>query len=608
MPLAAEHDAQLAEILDRLLADAQGGKTPDVEAVIRRHPELAGELRELWATMQLAENLAELSRHEDNDRTVIPPGKLIGEDLSGREFGDYELLEEIGRGGMGVVYKARQKSLDRIVALKMILRGDLASEADISRFRSEAEAAAQLSHPHIVPVYEVGERNGRPYFSMQLIEGTTLARRLADGPLPSREAAELLAPICRAVATAHRHGVLHRDLKPSNILIDSEGRTYVTDFGLAKRIGGNPKSETRNPKEKSNPKSQMNADVSSFGVSDLEVPSDFVFRASDFVSEKPNPVLENLTSSGAILGTPGYMAPEQAAGQRGEVGAATDVYSLGAVLYAMLTGRPPFQGPSPVDTVLMVLEQDPLPPRMLNPKADADLEMIALKCLQKPADLRYADADALADDLVAYLQNEPISARSSHFTQIITRAFRETHHAAVLENWGLLWMWHSLVVLSLCVLTNVMQFRGVDQRWPYAALWSVGVGTWAAIFWELRRRSGPITFVERQIAHIWAGSTIASTLLFAVEGLLDFPALALSPVLALIAGNVFIAKAGILSGKFYVQAVALYFTSFAMAALQRSPSWNFGLTLFGVVLGLSFFLPGWKYYRQVRATRNAAAS
>lgn len=562
MPLATDHDARLAEILERLLAQAQSGMSPDIDVVIRQHPDLAADLRELWATMQIAENLAELSRHDlDEQQTFVPGHKQVGEDLSGREFGDYELMEEIGRGGMGVVYRARQKSLDRIVALKMILRGDLASSDDVSRFRTEAEAAAQLNHPHIVPVYEVGERNGRPYFSMQLIEGTTLARRLADGPLASRQSAELLVPICRAVAAAHRHGVLHRDLKPSNILIDHEGRAYVTDFGLAKRI--TPKSGD---------------------------------------SHVRDPVLENLTHSGAILGTPGYMAPEQAAGQRGEVSAATDVYSLGAVLYAMLTGRPPFQGPSPVDTVLMVLEQDPLPPRMLNPKADADLEMIALKCLQKPVDLRYADADALADDLVAFLQNEPISARSSHFTQIITRAFRETHHAAVLENWGLLWMWHSLVVLLLCVITNVMQFRGVDHRWPYVALWSVGVGTWAAIFWELRRRSGPVTFVERQIAHLWAGSTIASPLLYFLEWQLDYRALELSPALALIAGNVFLAKAGILSGKFYIQAAAMYLTAFAMAALQRSP-WNFGITLFGLVLGLCFFLPGWKYYRLVNAAK-----
>ena len=458
---------------------------------------------------------------------------------------------------MGIVYRALQRNPERVVALKMVLRGEMASPEDFARFRAEAAAAAKVLHPQIVPIYEVGEVQGQPYFSMQLIEGTTLARRLVDGPLPGREAAELLIPVCRAIADAHRRGVVHRDLKPSNILIDRNGRSYVTDFGLAKRV------TTDNPE----------ATVSG-----------------------------GVTQTGAILGTPAYMAPEQA-GRQGTITQATDVYSLGAILYALLTGRPPFQAASALDTILMVLEQEPLPPRMLNPRADADLEMIALKCLQKPVDLRYHDADALADDLQAYLANEPIAARSSHFSQIITRAFRETHHASVLENWGLLWMWHSVVVLTLCIITNLMHAGGVEQRWPYVALWGIGVGAWALIFWELRRRSGPITFVERQIAHVWAGSTIASTLLYALEWLLQLPVLTLSSVLPLIAGSVFLAKAGILSGKFYVQAAALYATSLVMALLHENPRWDFGLTLFGIVMGLCFALPGWKYWRQRVASR-----
>ncbi len=550
-------DDTLVVLLDELLEQSRGGRQPDLEGLVRQHPEYAQELRELWATMMIAEDFASFSG-EFNAPTIERPG---GASLAGtlpRTFGDYELLEEIGRGGMGIVYRARQKSLGRLVALKMILRGDLASPAELARFRAEAASAAKVLHPHIVPVYEVGEEGGQPYFSMKLIEGTTLARMLADGPLPSRKAAELLVPICRAIADSHRRGVLHRDLKPPNILIDREGRTFVTDFGLAKRF------------------SAGEGEVSLSG---------------------------GLTQSGAILGTPGYMAPEQAAGQRGDVSPATDVYGLGAILYAMLTGRPPFQAPSVLDTVMLVLEQEPLPPRMLNPKADTDLEMIALKCLQKPADLRYPDADALADDLEAYLANEPISARSSHFTQILTRAFRETHHAAVLENWGLLWMWHSLVVFILCLVTNLIQAYGLETRWVFVALWGCGVGTWAAIFWELRRRAGPITFVERQIAHVWAGSTISSTLLYALEWLLDLPVLALSPVLALIAGSVFLVKAGILSGKFYITAVMLYLTAIVMAVLQTHPEWDCGLTLFGLVIGIGFFLPGWKYWRQRVAGR-----
>ena len=264
----------------------------------------------------------------------------------------------------------------------------------------------------------------------------------------------------------------------------------------------------------------------------------------------------------------------------------------------MLTGKPPFQAPSPIDTVLMVLEQEPIAPRTLNPRTDGDLEMIALKCLQKPADLRYQSADELASDLQAFLNHEPISAKSSHLTQIVSRAFRETHHAVVLENWGLLWMWHGLVLLVLCLVTNGLSLYGVASRWPYLSLWVLGLGFWAAIFWSLRRRSGPITFVERQIAHVWAGSMVCSTLLYALEALLGLKVLELSPVLGAIAGMVFLAKAGILSGSFYLQALVLFATAIGMAAIRRLPIGDLGVALFGVVSAACFFFPGLKYYRQ----------
>ncbi|MFN0195102.1 MAG: serine/threonine-protein kinase [Planctomycetaceae bacterium] len=539
----------------------RAGEHPDLEAVIRIHPELAVDLRELWGTAMLMEDFGTFS----GDLLLAPSAAQLDLNLrrsphsdasrTPRQIGDYEILEELGRGGMGVVYKARQLSLGRIVALKMILQGELASAVDLARFRGEAEAAARLQHPHIVPVYEVGEQEGRPFFSMKHIEGTTLAQRLLNGPLSPREAASILLPIARAIAEAHQRGVLHRDLKPSNILIDSEGHPYVSDFGLAKRWS-------------------------------------YAANADD------HPQAASLTQSGAILGTPGYMAPEQAAGKRGQVSPQTDVYSLGALLYAMLTGRAPFQAASPVDAVLMILEQDPLLPRLLNPQADRDLEMIALKCLQKPADLRYTSAGAVADDLAAYLANEPIAARSSQFTQIISRAFRETHHAGVLENWGMLWMLHSAVLVILCLLTNWMQFQNVNSRLPYLALWTVGLGTWAAIFWNLRRRNGPITFVERQIAHIWAGSMICSTGLFAVESILNLPVLSLSPILGLISGMVFLVKAGILTGGFYVQALALFATAAVMAVLQQPGLPHVGISLFGIVSAICFFVPGLKYYKQ----------
>ena len=464
------------------------------------------------------------------------------------KIGDCELLEELGRGGMGVVYRAWQLGLGRIVALKVLLNASTASAVDVARFRAEASSAAQLDHPHIVPVYGVGDHEGRPYFIMRLIEGQSLARHLADGPIAAREAATLLAPIARAVDYAHHRGVLHRDLKPSNILIDREGRPHVADFGLAKRL---------------------DADA-------------------------------GLTSPGAIVGTPGYMAPEQVGGGRGPIGPASDVYGLGAILYQMLTGRPPFQAATALDTVFLVLEQEPLPPRLLNPRVDRDLELVALKCLQKPADLRYPSASALAADLEAYLAGEPISARSGRLTTVVSRALRETHHAAVLENWGLLWIWHSVVVLFLCLLTNALQERGVSSPGPYVLIWTVGFTTWAAIFWWLRHRGGPVTFVERQIAHVWGASTIGCSSLFVIEMLLGLPVLSLSPVLAVFSGMVFLIKAGILSGLFYIPAVALFLTSGIMAMWPR-----FAVSIFGVASATCFFVPGLFYHRRrVRAARS----
>ena len=390
-----DRDALLAAMLEQVLAAWHRDEMPDVEAIVGKRTDLRSELIELWAAARLAEEFASPSRVDEGSSPAANrgagPDQRAGQSSGPvrptlpRMFGDYELLAELGRGGMGVVYRARQQSLDRVVAVKMLNRGEWASLTDQARFRAEAEAAARLDHGHIVPVYEVGTEAGQPYFSMKYIDGTNLARELLDGPLDARHAASLLLPVARAVHYAHQRGVLHRELKPSNILLDAEGQPHVSDFGLAKRI-------------------------------------------EDDVQ---------LTRSGAILGTPSYMPPEQAAGSRGQLGPASDVYGLGTILYHMLTGRPPFQAASAVDTVLLVLEQDPLPPRLLNAKANRDLEMVALRCLQKPPELRYATAAELADDLEAFLAGEPVSARSGGFSEVLARLFRETHHVSVLENWGL---------------------------------------------------------------------------------------------------------------------------------------------------------------------------
>src|SRR6184192_3805494 len=275
------------------------------------------------------------------------------------DFGDYELLEVIGRGGQGVVYRARQKSLNRTVALKVISLGQWASKAHLKRFRREAEAAASLDHSGIVPIYEVGERDGSCYFSMKFIEGGQIDEVGRRTPISIRQAAELIAKIARTVHYAHEHGILHRDIKPGNILLDQKGEPHLTDFGLVRLV------ETES----------------------------------------------TVTRTMEVLGTPSYMAPEQAAGEQRKLSNATDVYGLGAVLYQLLTDHPPFAGGTTYETIKLLLDTEPRQPRLLNPKIDRDLSTICLKCLDKDPQRRYPSALALAEDLECWLKHEPIQAR-----------------------------------------------------------------------------------------------------------------------------------------------------------------------------------------------------
>src|SRR5438093_9925508 len=282
------------------------------------------------------------------------------------DFGDYELLEEIGRGGEGVGYRARKKSLNRTVALKVIGLGTWATEAHVKRFRREAEAAASLEHPCIVPIYEVGERDGQCYFSMKFVESGQLDEVVRHTPMSIRQAVELVARVARAVHYAHEHGILHRDIKPGNILLDQNGEPHLTDFGLARLVEAD----------------------------------------------------STVTGTLEVLGTPSYMAPEQAAGNNAAVSSNTDVYGLGAVLYQLLTGQPPFAGGTTYETIRLLLDTEPRQPRLLNPKIDRDLSTICLKCLEKDPKRRYSSALALAEDLERWFKHEPIQAsRAGVFTR-----------------------------------------------------------------------------------------------------------------------------------------------------------------------------------------------
>lgn len=441
-----EADPRLATILRAYLEAQDAGAAPDRAELLARHPDFRAELEAFFEGAE---------RVEACGRWLVPaPARsLAGETVAG-----YRIQEEIGRGGMGVVYKAVQPTLGRTVALKLLPGGDA---GDTDRLLAEARSAARLDHPGIVPIFEVGSHDGRPFLAMAFVDGETLAARALRGPLPCREAARIVRDVALAVRHAHEHGVIHRDLKPANILVTPEGQPRVTDFGLAKRSGE-----------------------------------------------------ATLSSDGQVLGTPAYMPPEFAAGEAIQAGPAADVYGLGAVFYTLLTGRAPFRGETVLETIRRVAYDEPVPPRETNPLVERPAEAICLRCLEKNPRHRYASAQALADDLGRYLADEVPHAEQlgwgDWLGRKLDRAIDFGHARAWSRLLGTVAIAHLIAGCGFYAVT-----RDGTSPWTFwiAFLSAALVTTWVPCF--VGARMPRLDSREREILLFWFGISLGQVLLFA---------------------------------------------------------------------------------------------
>ncbi len=435
---------------------------------------------------------------EDALAALPPPAEP--RDEAPAALGDYEILGELGRGGMGVLYRAREKGLDREVALKRLKHGPRATPEEVRRFRNEARAAARLRHPHLMPILALVELPDELVLAMPLAEGADLKRRLEDGPLPPREAARLLHAVALAMAHAHGQGVVHRDLKPSNILLDARGEPLVADFGLAK-----------------------------------------VFDADG-----------SLTGVGEIVGTPAYMAPEQAAGDRAAVGPLADIHALGATLFALLVGQPPFQADNAVATLLLVRTQEAPPPSLLNRALPRALDAIVLKCLRKRPEERYASAAALAEDLRRFLDGSPVAALEARWLERWTLALARTRHDEQLHGWsGGLSIFAGLIGGAHAALEAL---AATDRAGP-AVRWAVRgalLAAWLGLLWRWRRTLAATNAFERGVWAMWSGYFAAMLVAETALGLCGRPRGEFLGAEALLAGMGFVALGGSVWGGCYM--------------------------------------------------------
>jgi len=545
--------------LERIVRQQMGDLPPDVHeltrfaipAVAAPPPPMKARAGLRFGPQQHSPTFAIVGTSDGSDPSRAPTiaKALASDDLAAstveelnRRLPQFHVETELGRGGMGVVYKARHVKFQRQVALKMILAGDRASAQQTARFLTEARAVAHLQNPHIVQIYEIGEYNGLPYFSLEYVDGGSLAARLKGSPPSDLEAARLVELLARAVHYAHGRGIVHRDLKPANILLTGEGIPKIADFGLAK-----------------------------------------------FVSED-----SGATRTGAILGTPSYMAPEQATGNAKDIGPAVDIYALGAILYELLTGRPPFRGESVQETLRLVEEQSPEPPRVHNPRVDRALEAICLKCLAKAPKDRYLSAESLAEDLAAYIRGEPVRADHGTASRLFAVILRETRYTEVMTLWSRIWMGIAVAYFLICLAKSLLVWFGVQSHGPYFAIWVAMCLTVVGLFWFCRFRSGPsLSHVERQSVQIlcffWIGFFLTAWQYHRIGA----PIAGLPSILVLELAVAMGCIAALLGGSFYVMAAACVFTAVLEALWPQA-----GPLISGVFCSPALFWVGWKYSRR----------
>jgi hypothetical protein len=531
-----EREQRLDSALAACLAAVESGRAADLCAVLSRNEEFAADLVEfLIARQQLAAVTTPLrmvavpepsTLWVGAERTPAPPADAEHA-LSADEranFGDYELHEVLGKGGMGVVYRAWHRSVGHFVALKMIRAGLLASPEEVRCFHEGATFLAQLQHAHIVPILNRGEHGGHLFFTMRLMEGGSLSRQIDVGPVASRRAAQWLLEVTRAIAVAHKNNIVHRDLKPANVVLDANGIAHVTDFDLAKRLSQDA----------------------------------------------------SVAAAETVVGTVGYMAPEQT---YGTATVASDIYGLGAILYALLTGRPPFKSDTFWDTVEHVRNQEPAAPRLLNPKAEPDLERLCLKCLQKDPDRRYVSAAEMAEDLEAYIAGDPLphNPRPSVLSRMLRPVERELQVEPLKQ-----FVRSTLMSAAVGLVGHTAVFAIIGTGQPLALAWLVLACLWTLmavnVWLFLIRPARNAHPVEGYVVVTYVGYVLAYPVLFVSGGMgQTSQLLAVYPYLAALTGFLVFIHGGLFWGRLYIAGLAYYALAFVM---RLSPEWaplEFGL-------------------------------